>query len=170
MIVYFRNILVGRGGNGRISEDDLEKLNLIKLGFCWEVKTLLMLVFVFKKSMLCIFEFSLKFFSIITVFFILQAYRWIIDSRDAASEKRLQYLKDPYSLYRCHTIMNCTRTCPKVDVTQFVWYSPKSSTILFHLLEVQHATRAITRFPRQIYLCLILTRRHDTTSCACNTA
>ncbi|XP_031781014.1 succinate dehydrogenase [ubiquinone] iron-sulfur subunit, mitochondrial isoform X3 [Nasonia vitripennis] len=41
------------------------------------------------------------------------AYRWLIDSRDAAMVERLKKLKDPYSVYRCHTIMNCTRTCPK---------------------------------------------------------
>uniref|UniRef100_A0A481SZV7 Succinate dehydrogenase [ubiquinone] iron-sulfur subunit, mitochondrial n=1 Tax=Eurycantha calcarata TaxID=93610 RepID=A0A481SZV7_9NEOP len=44
---------------------------------------------------------------------LMQAYRWIIDSRDEATEKRLDMLRDPYSVYRCHTIMNCTRTCPK---------------------------------------------------------
>ncbi|XP_054271017.1 succinate dehydrogenase [ubiquinone] iron-sulfur subunit, mitochondrial-like [Macrosteles quadrilineatus] len=44
---------------------------------------------------------------------LMQAYRWIIDSRDEATEQRLGKLKDPFSVYRCHTIMNCTRTCPK---------------------------------------------------------
>lgn len=44
---------------------------------------------------------------------LLQAYRWIADSRDEASEERLDALHDPFRLYRCHTIMNCTRTCPK---------------------------------------------------------
>ncbi|XP_032457413.1 succinate dehydrogenase [ubiquinone] iron-sulfur subunit, mitochondrial isoform X1 [Nasonia vitripennis] len=44
---------------------------------------------------------------------LMQAYRWLIDSRDAAMVERLKKLKDPYSVYRCHTIMNCTRTCPK---------------------------------------------------------
>lgn len=44
---------------------------------------------------------------------LMQAYRWIIDSRDEASERRLSKLKDTYSVYRCHTIMNCTKTCPK---------------------------------------------------------
>ncbi|XP_033375244.1 succinate dehydrogenase [ubiquinone] iron-sulfur subunit, mitochondrial [Parus major] len=42
-----------------------------------------------------------------------QAYRWMIDSRDDFTEERLAQLQDPFSLYRCHTIMNCTRTCPK---------------------------------------------------------
>ncbi|XP_005062977.2 PREDICTED: succinate dehydrogenase [ubiquinone] iron-sulfur subunit, mitochondrial-like, partial [Ficedula albicollis] len=42
------------------------------------------------------------------------AYRWMIDSRDDFTEERLAQLQDPFSLYRCHTIMNCTRTCPKV--------------------------------------------------------
>uniref|UniRef100_A0A8B9LA04 Succinate dehydrogenase [ubiquinone] iron-sulfur subunit, mitochondrial n=1 Tax=Astyanax mexicanus TaxID=7994 RepID=A0A8B9LA04_ASTMX len=41
------------------------------------------------------------------------AYRWMIDSRDDYTEERLSKLQDPFSLYRCHTIMNCTRTCPK---------------------------------------------------------
>jgi succinate dehydrogenase / fumarate reductase, iron-sulfur subunit len=44
---------------------------------------------------------------------LLQAYRWIVDSRDEATEERLDGLHDPFRLYRCHTIMNCTRTCPK---------------------------------------------------------
>lgn len=44
---------------------------------------------------------------------LMQAYRWIIDSRDELTEQRLDKLKDPFSVYRCHTIMNCTRTCPK---------------------------------------------------------
>ncbi|SPP73043.1 succinate dehydrogenase [ubiquinone] iron-sulfur subunit, mitochondrial [Drosophila guanche] len=44
---------------------------------------------------------------------LMQAYRWIIDSRDENSAERLSKLKDPFSVYRCHTIMNCTRTCPK---------------------------------------------------------
>ncbi|XP_010857170.1 PREDICTED: uncharacterized protein LOC105002322, partial [Bison bison bison] len=43
-----------------------------------------------------------------------QAYRWMIDSRDDFTEERLAKLQDPFSLYRCHTIMNCTQTCPKV--------------------------------------------------------
>jgi succinate dehydrogenase / fumarate reductase iron-sulfur subunit len=44
---------------------------------------------------------------------LLQAYRWIADSRDEATGERLDQLDDPFRLYRCHTIMNCTRTCPK---------------------------------------------------------
>jgi succinate dehydrogenase / fumarate reductase iron-sulfur subunit len=44
---------------------------------------------------------------------LLQAYRWLADSRDEASGKRLDALEDPFKLYRCHTIMNCTKTCPK---------------------------------------------------------
>jgi len=44
---------------------------------------------------------------------LLQAYRWIIDSRDEMTGERLDDLEDPFRLYRCHTIMNCTKTCPK---------------------------------------------------------
>jgi len=44
---------------------------------------------------------------------LLQAYRWIADSRDEAIGDRLDQLEDPFRLYRCHTIMNCTKTCPK---------------------------------------------------------
>jgi succinate dehydrogenase / fumarate reductase iron-sulfur subunit len=44
---------------------------------------------------------------------LLQAYRWINDSRDEATGERLDNLNDPFKLYRCHTIMNCTKTCPK---------------------------------------------------------
>ena len=44
---------------------------------------------------------------------LLQAYRWLADSRDEAAGERLDQLEDPFRLYRCHTIMNCTKTCPK---------------------------------------------------------
>ena len=44
---------------------------------------------------------------------LLQAYRWLVDSRDEATGERLDYLEDPFRLYRCHTIMNCTNCCPK---------------------------------------------------------
>lgn len=44
---------------------------------------------------------------------LLQAYRWLADSRDEAAGERLDQLEDPFKLYRCHTIMNCTNTCPK---------------------------------------------------------
>jgi succinate dehydrogenase iron-sulfur subunit len=44
---------------------------------------------------------------------LLQAHRWLSDSRDEATGERLDQLEDPFRLYRCHTIMNCTRTCPK---------------------------------------------------------
>ena len=44
---------------------------------------------------------------------LLQAWRWIADSRDEATGERLDQLEDPFRLYRCHTIMNCTKTCPK---------------------------------------------------------
>lgn len=44
---------------------------------------------------------------------LLQAYRWIADTRDEETGKRLDDLEDPFKLYRCHTIMNCTQACPK---------------------------------------------------------
>jgi len=44
---------------------------------------------------------------------LLQAYRWLADSRDEAAGERLDALEDPFRLYRCHTILNCTKTCPK---------------------------------------------------------
>ena len=44
---------------------------------------------------------------------LLQAYRWLADSRDEDTGDRLDQLEDPFRLYRCHTIMNCTKTCPK---------------------------------------------------------
>ncbi|MGZ5864581.1 MAG: succinate dehydrogenase iron-sulfur subunit [Xanthobacteraceae bacterium] len=44
---------------------------------------------------------------------LLQAHRWITDSRDEATGERLDDLEDPFRLYRCHTIMNCAKTCPK---------------------------------------------------------
>jgi len=44
---------------------------------------------------------------------LLQAARFVLDSRDDASEQRLDDLEGPYKLYRCHTIMNCVDVCPK---------------------------------------------------------
>jgi len=44
---------------------------------------------------------------------LMQAYRWISDSRDSATRERLSSLNDEMKLYRCHTIMNCTNVCPK---------------------------------------------------------
>jgi succinate dehydrogenase / fumarate reductase iron-sulfur subunit len=44
---------------------------------------------------------------------LLQSYRWLSDSRDEASGERLDNLEDPFRLYRCHTILNCTKACPK---------------------------------------------------------
>jgi succinate dehydrogenase / fumarate reductase iron-sulfur subunit len=44
---------------------------------------------------------------------LLAAYRWIVDSRDEAQGERLDQLEDPFRLFRCHTIMNCTEACPK---------------------------------------------------------
>ena len=44
---------------------------------------------------------------------LLHAYRWIADSRDETTGERLDDLEDPFKLYRCHTIMNCAKTCPK---------------------------------------------------------
>jgi succinate dehydrogenase / fumarate reductase iron-sulfur subunit len=44
---------------------------------------------------------------------LLQANRWVTDSRDEATGERLDNLEDPFRLYRCHTIMNCAKACPK---------------------------------------------------------
>ncbi|MEE8624185.1 MAG: 4Fe-4S dicluster domain-containing protein, partial [Acidiferrobacterales bacterium] len=44
---------------------------------------------------------------------LLQAWRFLADSRDQATGERLDDLEDPYRLFRCHTIMNCTDVCPK---------------------------------------------------------
>ena len=44
---------------------------------------------------------------------LLQAHRWIVDSRDEATGERLDNLEDPFRLYRCHTILNCAKVCPK---------------------------------------------------------
>jgi succinate dehydrogenase (ubiquinone) iron-sulfur subunit len=44
---------------------------------------------------------------------LMQAYRWIADSRDSRTAERLEKLQNPFSVYRCHTIFNCTKTCPK---------------------------------------------------------
>lgn len=44
---------------------------------------------------------------------LMQAYRWMIDSRDDFQKERLEKVSDPFSVFKCHTIMNCTKTCPK---------------------------------------------------------
>jgi len=44
---------------------------------------------------------------------LLQSYRWIADSRDEKKDERLQAFQNSMALYRCHTILNCSRTCPK---------------------------------------------------------
>merc|ERR1719375_2502757 len=44
---------------------------------------------------------------------LLQSYRWLADSRDAKTEERLAFLDDAFKVYRCKTIMNCSKTCPK---------------------------------------------------------
>jgi len=44
---------------------------------------------------------------------LMQAYRWIEDSRDDYTKERLENLDDAFKLYRCHTIMNCSKVCPK---------------------------------------------------------
>jgi len=44
---------------------------------------------------------------------LMQAYRWIADSRDGSTAARTEALDDAWKLYRCHTIMNCSKTCPK---------------------------------------------------------
>lgn len=44
---------------------------------------------------------------------LLQAYRFIVDSRDTATAERLDNLEDPYRLFRCRSILNCTDICPK---------------------------------------------------------
>lgn len=51
-----------------------------------------------------------KFFGPATI---MQAWRWIRDTRDESTKERLEQLNDEFKLYRCHTIMNCTQTCPK---------------------------------------------------------
>lgn len=44
---------------------------------------------------------------------LMQSYRWMIDSRDDYQQERLDKMDDEFSVYRCHTIMSCTKTCPK---------------------------------------------------------
>ena len=44
---------------------------------------------------------------------LMQAFWWVADSRDEFTKERLEDLDDPFKVYRCHTIMNCSKTCPK---------------------------------------------------------
>uniref|UniRef100_A0A914Q8K6 Succinate dehydrogenase [ubiquinone] iron-sulfur subunit, mitochondrial n=1 Tax=Panagrolaimus davidi TaxID=227884 RepID=A0A914Q8K6_9BILA len=50
---------------------------------------------------------------------LLQAYRWIIDSRDDKHIERLSRMSDGFSAFKCHTILNCTKTCPKTNMNAF---------------------------------------------------
>ena len=53
---------------------------------------------------------------------LLQAYRFLVDSRDTATEERLAALDDPFSVFRCRGIMNCVSVCPKrVEPNQSDW-------------------------------------------------
>ena len=45
---------------------------------------------------------------------LMQAYRWMIDSRDHKTQERIDQMNNMFYAFRCHTIMNCTATCPKV--------------------------------------------------------
>jgi succinate dehydrogenase / fumarate reductase iron-sulfur subunit len=61
---------------------------------------------------------------------LLQAYRWLVDSRDESAGERLDQLEDPFRLYRCHTIMNCTKTCPKgLNPAQAIAETKKMMTV-----------------------------------------
>lgn len=75
---------------------------------------------------------------------LLQAYRWITDSRDVERASRLRNLAEgPYKLYKCHTIMNCTRVCPKGlnpgqaianikrEAEEYIHHEPKTLSSLF---------------------------------------
>ena len=66
---------------------------------------------------------------------LLQAYRWIIDSRDEFSKERLEKFEDNFSVYRCHTIMNCTKACPKVREKKFQTFRIKSEIFNLHFLK-----------------------------------
>uniref|UniRef100_A0A7E4UM67 Succinate dehydrogenase [ubiquinone] iron-sulfur subunit, mitochondrial n=1 Tax=Panagrellus redivivus TaxID=6233 RepID=A0A7E4UM67_PANRE len=50
---------------------------------------------------------------------LMQSYRWIIDSRDEKHVERLSRMTDSFSAFKCHTILNCTKTCPKVCICNF---------------------------------------------------
>ncbi|MBF8247185.1 MAG: succinate dehydrogenase iron-sulfur subunit [Rickettsia sp.] len=65
---------------------------------------------------------------------LLQASRWILDSRDQKTAERLEFVEDSFKLYRCHHIMNCTRSCPKnlnpskaiANLKKFVFHKHKA--------------------------------------------
>ncbi|XP_004518791.1 succinate dehydrogenase [ubiquinone] iron-sulfur subunit-like [Ceratitis capitata] len=69
---------------------------------------------------------------------LMQVFRWVVDSRDNNTDERLKQISDPYSLYRCHTILNCTNTCPKglnpgeaiIKLKQMLSFKKKQSPLL----------------------------------------
>lgn len=79
----------------------------------------------------------------------------MIDSRDDFTEERLAKLQDPFSLYRCHTIMNCTQTCPKVRPTAPPTCAPEAEHVVTSVWArgCRHEAgfpRAWTRVPARI--------------------
>lgn len=75
--------------------------------------------------------------------------RWMVDSRDDYTSERLFQMEDRFSVYRCHTIMNCTKTCPKVGFTchfqkMFYYYfliSKRFRSDIFFLLYIGTKSR-----------------------------
>lgn len=64
---------------------------------------------------------------------LLQAYRFIVDTRDQAEAERLDNLEDPFRLYRCHNIMNCVESCPKK-------LNPNAAIVAIKDLKIQRST------------------------------
>lgn len=62
---------------------------------------------------------------------VMHALRWIEDSRDEATAERLEVLKGAYPVFKCHTIMECTNTCPKVVFSQAFLFLFKSKIFCF---------------------------------------
>jgi succinate dehydrogenase/fumarate reductase-like Fe-S protein len=91
---------------------------------------------------------------------LLHAYRWIIDSRDEATGERLDALEDPFKLYRCHTIMNCAKTCPK-------GLNPAKAIAEIKKMMVERVARAAASGAGGRGLPVSLTRRNSTLTRNC---
>jgi succinate dehydrogenase/fumarate reductase iron-sulfur protein len=90
---------------------------------------------------------------------LLQAFRWIVDSRDTNTQKRLNFLNDTFKLYRCHTIMNCTAACPKnlnpaeaiFNIKRILASSSPVTISKRHFLSYKQNSKGLRSFPIYLY-------------------
>jgi hypothetical protein len=81
---------------------------------------------------------------------LLQAYRWIADSRDKYKSARKEKLQNEMSVYRCHTIFNCSKTCPK-GLNPYVLFPIVFSRLIFiDLISSSFSAKAIAYIKQEL--------------------